>query len=257
MAAARELGVAVTVASDRAPAMSATMGERTLTLRSSSPEAAAEAIVARAQDTPFAAVVGVDDQGVMAAALAAESLGLAHNPPLAVARTRDKGRCARRWRRRTCRNRASSCWRRAAMSTPRRARQGFPACSSRCRCRAAAASSGPMIPARPWRPPNGSGPSWPPQANRATRRCCSRATCPARRSPSRACCSPAACSCWRSSTSPTHSKAPTSRRRSMSPRRGCPRRSRRRSSGPRRGRRLRSACARGRSTRSFASMARA
>jgi hypothetical protein len=35
MAAARELGVAVTVASDRAAAMSAAMGERALTLRSS------------------------------------------------------------------------------------------------------------------------------------------------------------------------------------------------------------------------------
>jgi len=90
MAAARELGVAVTVASDRAAAMSAAMGERALTLRSSNPEVAAEAIVARAGDTPFAAIVGVDDQGVMAAALAAERLGLAHNPPLAVARTRDK-----------------------------------------------------------------------------------------------------------------------------------------------------------------------
>ena len=90
MAAARELGVAVTVASDRAAAMSAAMGERTLTLRSSDPHAAAEAIIARAEDTPFAAIVGVDDQGVMAAALAAERLGLAHNPPLAVARTRDK-----------------------------------------------------------------------------------------------------------------------------------------------------------------------
>jgi len=90
MAAARELGVAVTVASDRAAAMSAAMGERALTLRSSNPEVAAEAIVGRAGDTPFAAIVGVDDQGVMAAALAAERLGLAHNPPLAVARTRDK-----------------------------------------------------------------------------------------------------------------------------------------------------------------------
>ncbi len=90
MAAARELGVAVTVASDRAAAMSAVMGERTLTLRTSAPQAAAQAIVARAQDTPFAAIVGVDDQGVMTAAVAAERLGLRHNPPAAVARTRDK-----------------------------------------------------------------------------------------------------------------------------------------------------------------------
>lgn len=90
IAAAQALGVAVTVASDRAAAMSAAMGDRTLTLGTSDPQAAADAIVARAQDTPFAAIVGVDDQGVMAAALAAERLGLAHNPPRAVARTRDK-----------------------------------------------------------------------------------------------------------------------------------------------------------------------
>jgi len=34
--------------------------------------------------------VGVDEEGVMAAALGAERLGLPHNPPAAVARTRDK-----------------------------------------------------------------------------------------------------------------------------------------------------------------------
>jgi len=90
MAAARELGVAVTVASERRAAMSAVMGERALTLRLSDPSEAADAIVARARDTPFAAIVGVDDQGVMAAALASERLGLAHNPPGAVAHTREK-----------------------------------------------------------------------------------------------------------------------------------------------------------------------
>ncbi len=90
MAAARELGVAVTVASERRAAMSAAMGERALTLPLSDPSDAAQAIVARARDTPFAAVVGVDDQGVMAAALASERLGLPHNPPAAVAHTRDK-----------------------------------------------------------------------------------------------------------------------------------------------------------------------
>jgi biotin carboxylase len=90
MAAAKELGVAVTVASERRAAMSAAMGERALTLRLSDPFDAADAIVARARDTPFAAIVGVDDQGLMAAALASERLGLQHNPPAAVARTRDK-----------------------------------------------------------------------------------------------------------------------------------------------------------------------
>jgi biotin carboxylase len=90
MAAARGLGVAVTVASDRRAAMSTAMGDRALTLRLSDPVRAAEQIAERARDTPFAAIVGVDDQGVMAAAMGAERLGLPHNPPDAVARTRDK-----------------------------------------------------------------------------------------------------------------------------------------------------------------------
>ncbi len=90
MAAASELGVAVTVASERRAAMSTVMGERALTLRLSDPSVAVDAIVARARDTPFAAIVGVDDQGVIAAALASERLGLAHNPPDAVAHTREK-----------------------------------------------------------------------------------------------------------------------------------------------------------------------
>ena len=90
MTAAREMGVAITVASERRATMSETMGDRALTLRLSDPQDAAETIIARARDTPFAAIVGVDDQGVMAAALASERLGLAHNPPAAVARTRDK-----------------------------------------------------------------------------------------------------------------------------------------------------------------------
>ena len=90
LAAARELGVAVTVASERRAAMSAAMGDRALTLRLSDPTLAAQQIADRARETPFAAVVGVDDQGVMAAALGAQRLGLPHNPPDAVARTRDK-----------------------------------------------------------------------------------------------------------------------------------------------------------------------
>jgi biotin carboxylase len=90
IAAARELGVAVTVASERRAAMSATMGSAALTLPLADPPAAASAIADAAAEMPFAAIVGVDDQGVMTAALASERLGLRHNPPLAVARTRDK-----------------------------------------------------------------------------------------------------------------------------------------------------------------------
>ena len=52
MAAARELGVAVTVASERRAAMSAAMGERALTLRLSDPARAAEQIADRAREHP-------------------------------------------------------------------------------------------------------------------------------------------------------------------------------------------------------------
>jgi biotin carboxylase len=90
LSAARDLGVAVTVASERRAAMSAAMGERALTVSLSDAACATEQIAERARETPFAAIVGVDDQGVMVAALGAERLGLAHNPPDAVARTRDK-----------------------------------------------------------------------------------------------------------------------------------------------------------------------
>ena len=82
--------MAVTVACERRAAMSAVMGERALMVRLSDPERAAEQIAERARETPFAAVVGVDDQGVVVAALGAERLGLAHNSPAAVVRSRDK-----------------------------------------------------------------------------------------------------------------------------------------------------------------------
>src|SRR6266513_1470892 len=88
--ASRALDAEVVVASERRQAMSATMGDRALVVDLRRPEAAAEAIVARAQDKPLDAVVGADEQGVLVAALAAARLGLAHNPPEAVAATRDK-----------------------------------------------------------------------------------------------------------------------------------------------------------------------
>jgi biotin carboxylase len=88
--ASRALDAEVVVASERRQAMSATMGDRALVVDLRRPEAAAEAIVARAQDKPLDAVVGADEQGVLVAALAAARLGLAQNPPEAVAATRDK-----------------------------------------------------------------------------------------------------------------------------------------------------------------------
>ena len=118
MGAARELGVAVTVASERRAAMYAAMGERAFTLRLSDPSDAADAIVARARDTPFAAIVGVDDQGVMAAALASERLGwLTTRPPPSPTRA-TRRRCAGFSRLRTYRSPAFRSSPRAM--TPRR-----------------------------------------------------------------------------------------------------------------------------------------
>lgn len=88
--AARRLGVEVVVASDRRQALAPMMGSRSLTIPLHDAEAAASAIVAHADSAPLDAVVAVDDQGTVPAALAAERLGLAHNPPAAVAATRDK-----------------------------------------------------------------------------------------------------------------------------------------------------------------------
>lgn len=90
--AASSLRVEVVVASEHRQAMAATMEGRALVVPLRRPDAAADAIVAFAGRYPVDAVVAVDEQGVMAAALACERLGLAHNPPAAVAATRDKAR---------------------------------------------------------------------------------------------------------------------------------------------------------------------
>ncbi|CAN5164967.1 ATP-grasp domain-containing protein [soil metagenome] len=88
--AASSLGAEVVVASEHRQAMAQAMDDRALVVPLSRPEAAADAIVELARRRPLDAVVAVDEQGVLAAALAGERLGLAHNPPAAVAATRDK-----------------------------------------------------------------------------------------------------------------------------------------------------------------------
>lgn len=90
LAASRALDAEVVVASEQRQTMSKLMGDRALVVDLSRPEAAAEAIVQRAKETPLDAVVGVDEQGVLVAALAAGRLGLTGNPPEAVAATTDK-----------------------------------------------------------------------------------------------------------------------------------------------------------------------
>jgi biotin carboxylase len=90
LAAAAQLGVEVVVGSERRQAMAGSMGDRAVVVPLAHPEAAVEAIVELHHRTPLDAVVAVDDQGVVVAARAAERLGLRHNPPDAVAATRDK-----------------------------------------------------------------------------------------------------------------------------------------------------------------------
>lgn len=87
--AARRLGAEVVVGSEEDQAMAGHMGDRSIRIDLCDPAGAAELIAAK---TPIDAVVGVDEQGVLVAAEAAARLGLPHNPPDAVAITRDKAR---------------------------------------------------------------------------------------------------------------------------------------------------------------------
>ena len=88
--AARQLGVRITVASDRRNPASADAEDGVIEVHLGEPDVAASAIVEYAGEAPVDAVVAVDDQGVATAALASEQLGLAHNPPAAVTATRNK-----------------------------------------------------------------------------------------------------------------------------------------------------------------------
>ena len=90
MEAARAVGAEVVVGSNRRQALAGAMGDRAVVVDLAHPEAAADSIVALHGRSPLDGIVAVDDQGVVAAALAGERLGLAHNPPAAVLATRNK-----------------------------------------------------------------------------------------------------------------------------------------------------------------------
>lgn len=96
--AAETVGAEVVVASDQAQTMSDVMGDRSVVLDLDEPELAAKQIVEHAARVGLDAIVAVDDRGVLPAAIAAEELGLPHNPPDAVAVTRDKARLRERLR---------------------------------------------------------------------------------------------------------------------------------------------------------------
>ena len=88
--AARRLDVDVVVASETEQTLADAMGDRALVVDLSDPPGSAKKITALAARFPLDAVVAVDDQGLLIAALAAAELGLPANAPVAVARTRDK-----------------------------------------------------------------------------------------------------------------------------------------------------------------------
>ena len=94
--AAEALGVEVVVGCERRQALAGAMGDRAVVIPLDDPVAAVEAIAASHRQSPLDAVVAVDDQGVVIAALASERLGLVHNRPDAVAATRDKVEMRRR-----------------------------------------------------------------------------------------------------------------------------------------------------------------
>jgi biotin carboxylase len=88
--AAARLGVDVVVGSEHRQALAGPMGDRAVVVPLAGGDAALDAIAALHDRTPLDAVLAVDDQGVVVAAAAARRLGLRHNPPNAVAATRDK-----------------------------------------------------------------------------------------------------------------------------------------------------------------------
>ncbi|MBA3629715.1 MAG: ATP-grasp domain-containing protein, partial [Actinobacteria bacterium] len=88
--AAGVLQAEVVVATDRRLAISKVLGDRAVSLNLNEPEASARKIVDLARRDHLDAIVPVDDQGVVVAALAAKRLGLRHNPIEAALAARDK-----------------------------------------------------------------------------------------------------------------------------------------------------------------------
>ena len=84
--AAAQLGTRVTVGSDRRNPI-ANSDEAVIELPLKNPELAADAITEYASEAPLHAIVAVDDQGVITAALASDRLKLPYNSPQAVAAT--------------------------------------------------------------------------------------------------------------------------------------------------------------------------
>lgn len=89
MAAAKRLAVPLVTAVDLPPEL-AWQWPGKLALDFRQPDTAVQSILTFAQTTPLAAILPVDDSGVLIAARASQVLGLPHNQPAAAAAARDK-----------------------------------------------------------------------------------------------------------------------------------------------------------------------
>ncbi|MBE7528248.1 MAG: ATP-grasp domain-containing protein [Chloroflexi bacterium] len=89
VAAAKRLAVPLVTAVDLPPELARRWPGR-LALDFQQPETAVQTILDFAQTTPLAAILPVDDSGVLIAACANQALGLPHNQPAAAAAARDK-----------------------------------------------------------------------------------------------------------------------------------------------------------------------
>jgi biotin carboxylase len=85
--AARRLGFDLVLATDRCHVLEDPWGDRAIPVRFEDTNAARDVLVANG---PFDAIVAVADRPALVAAIAAEALGLPHNPPPAVSASRDK-----------------------------------------------------------------------------------------------------------------------------------------------------------------------
>jgi biotin carboxylase len=92
VAAARQIGAELTVASERPSTLEAANPAGLLTLDFQDPERAAEQAKTFAREHPIDAVVGVDDDSSVVAAAVAERLRLKGNPVQAAVAARDKHR---------------------------------------------------------------------------------------------------------------------------------------------------------------------
>lgn len=88
--AAASLNIEVIIGSEHQQALSSLLPDLSLVLNLQKPESSLNAIKKFAQRTPFTAIVGVDEETVIFAAMASEALGLLYNSLSSVRATRNK-----------------------------------------------------------------------------------------------------------------------------------------------------------------------